>query len=357
MTTAPGEGADPRKVAGEGGSAAAPLVSVAIVTWNRRGDLERLLERLDAQTIAGQMEIVVIDNGSTDDTRAMLEARQGRIPIRATWLGRNVGPAVGRNVAINAARGEFVTFIDSDAYPEQSDVLERQVARLGEAGANLCGASCIIYDDAACEKVWLVGGNFTPLGHFDVVRSRSRAADVEAQWLSTCFATYPAALLREVGGFDPHYGYGIEDADLGMRVRAAAAGRTAAGAGARFWIDQDRAAVHLMNDAGRARDHRHFHAVFCYFERYRHYLILRHEGWGGVARRWWWLLRHRLHLWYAYRMPLTLYQRWLAYGWYPALNLVAAPWWRVLQRRDYLRQARIVAAGSPSAPPPRDTVR
>lgn len=62
-------------------------------------------------------EVVVVDDGSTDETRAAAnraDDKSGRLTV--LWLGRNVGPAAARNLAIAATSAPFITILDSDDY-------------------------------------------------------------------------------------------------------------------------------------------------------------------------------------------------------------------------------------------------
>jgi glycosyltransferase involved in cell wall biosynthesis len=98
-------------VVGESDHAAAP-VSVVIPTRNRRDLTLRAVGSALAQTRPPQ-EVIVVDDGSTDDTRASLEAAGDR-RVRVVTLDRPQGPAAARNAGIDATRGEYVAFLDSD---------------------------------------------------------------------------------------------------------------------------------------------------------------------------------------------------------------------------------------------------
>lgn len=98
-----------------------PFVSVIIPTYNREQILEKCLRALLDQTYpAGRCEIIVIDDGSTDGTRAMVErvsdehrARAGFSPITYRYR-KHTSISAARNEGINLARGELVIFLDSD---------------------------------------------------------------------------------------------------------------------------------------------------------------------------------------------------------------------------------------------------
>ena len=116
-----------------------PDVSVVIPTYNRAGLLPRAMDSALAQTY-DDLELVVVDDGSTDDTEAVV---RGYDDPRVRYVAHetNRGANVARNTGIEAAEGEYVAFLDSDDewLPRK---IERQVDRVGEStwvGA-YCGA-------------------------------------------------------------------------------------------------------------------------------------------------------------------------------------------------------------------------
>ena len=89
-------------------------VSVVIPTYNRPAMLLRVLDALEAQAGAPEFEIIVINDGSTDDTERVLSTRKG-ITFRTQT---NAGPGAARNHGVALARGKFVVFIGDDTVPE-----------------------------------------------------------------------------------------------------------------------------------------------------------------------------------------------------------------------------------------------
>src|SRR5687767_8549903 len=86
------------------------LVSVIIPTYNRGYIIKPTIESVLAQTY-GNFEIIVVDDGSTDDTRTVIE----QFGARVRYLYQpNAGLAAARNTGLGAARGEFIAFQDSD---------------------------------------------------------------------------------------------------------------------------------------------------------------------------------------------------------------------------------------------------
>jgi glycosyltransferase involved in cell wall biosynthesis len=96
----------------------APAVTVVVSSHSRAALLAGLLDVLEAQDHS-DFEVIVADNGSTDDTWAVLTARCARTPLRlrALRLAFHDGPAVPRNTCIAEARASLVAFTDDDCLP------------------------------------------------------------------------------------------------------------------------------------------------------------------------------------------------------------------------------------------------
>ena len=91
----------------------APLVSIIVLNFNGEHIIARCLDHLLAQTYQ-PIEILVVDNASTDRSREILEGYAGKIRLLAS--DRNHGCAGGRNVGLAAANGAIVAFMDNDGY-------------------------------------------------------------------------------------------------------------------------------------------------------------------------------------------------------------------------------------------------
>ena len=88
------------------------LVSVVIPTYNRCKELKRALESVLSQTHKN-LEVIVIDNNSTDNTNAMLESLNDQ-RIRLLKINNNGVIAASRNLGIQASKGKWIAFLDSD---------------------------------------------------------------------------------------------------------------------------------------------------------------------------------------------------------------------------------------------------
>ncbi|MDR2089687.1 MAG: glycosyltransferase [Clostridiales Family XIII bacterium] len=122
-----------------------PKISAAMLTYNREQLVGEAIESVLAQTFR-DFEFIIIDNGSGDRSGAIADeyaARDGRIRVIHRARG-NIGS--GRNAGLDAARGEYIAFVDDDDRCEP-DFLEflHALATDNEADVSICGAS-----DRAC---------------------------------------------------------------------------------------------------------------------------------------------------------------------------------------------------------------
>jgi len=167
-------------------------VSVIIPTYNRGSLLEEALESALCQTYKSY-EIIVADDGSTDDTLPRLERFGDRIQILT--LAHSGRPAVARNAAIASARGEYLAFLDSDdrwaptKLQSQISVLERDSALV------MCYTDAEFFD----EKGRVLGKQSENL--------RLRKGRVFKHLLLVNFVPFSSVVARksavlEVGGFE-----------------------------------------------------------------------------------------------------------------------------------------------------------
>ncbi len=139
-----------------------PVVSVIIPTFNRRVLLERAVQSVLAQTFE-YFELLIVDDGSTDDTRLFLERLRRRDPrVRFLVHEKNRGGSAARNTGIRAARGAYLAFLDSDDtwHPQK---LERQVDVLRDAPANvglIFSGHRLIDKEGTVMQTWAVDPEF-----------------------------------------------------------------------------------------------------------------------------------------------------------------------------------------------------
>src|SRR5512143_290483 len=126
-----------------------PLVSVVIPWYNAARFSEGTLRSVLAQTHR-ELEVIVVDDASTDDSAALVERVAGSDPrVKLLRRTRNAGtPGAPRNEGVAAARGEWIAFLDADDlwHPRK---LELQLRALREHGAQMCSTSMVDFRDEA----------------------------------------------------------------------------------------------------------------------------------------------------------------------------------------------------------------
>lgn len=286
-----------------------PDVSVVIVTYQRRKDLALAMESMAAQR-GVSIELVIVDNGSTDGTAEYVRS-WGKLPTILHCAQRNLGASVGRNVGIRLARAPYIVFMDSDAVALDDDLVRRLLDAVQEEPQAAATAPAI-YEDAERKHIWFMAGYPDKGGYHDFHRSRSEWRD--PHYISTCFSVWRREVLEELGGFDPAYPYIFEDLDLCARARDR---------GWKFVVLPDAAVQHRLSTEGRVRPADGY-AHRLYTERVMNRFYVLRLGAKGFLRRWrWWLTpegRECRRIAYI-DFPLTLRQRFILFWWIPALTL------------------------------------
>ncbi|HET6908285.1 MAG TPA: glycosyltransferase [Mycobacteriales bacterium] len=189
----------------------APAVAVCVSTRNRAALLRRLLDELERQTLATDaFEVVVVDDGSTDETPKVLDEAAGRGVLRLRALRHPIsrGPAAGRNAAWRAASAPVIAFTDDDCVPAER-WLERGLATMGAQQRVVVGRV-----DPNPEQ----SDNAGPFAHTWVIRS------AQARSFATANVLFRRDDLLALDGFDERYrNPACEDTDLGLRAEEAGA--------------------------------------------------------------------------------------------------------------------------------------
>ncbi|MEI6614967.1 MAG: glycosyltransferase family A protein [Cyanobium sp. ELA507] len=187
------------------------FLSVVIPTYNRLPILRQCLEALERQELAApieRFEVVLVDDGSTDDTVAWLEANAASLPHLRLIRQDHGGPAEGRNNGVEQAKGDVVVFIDSDlvVLPDflvcHARALEQ---RWRHRGNRLCFTYGAVVNTARFE-------NPTSEPH--------KLGDVSFAYFATGNVAIDKQVLEQAGLFDTAFRlYGWEDLELGERLR------------------------------------------------------------------------------------------------------------------------------------------
>ncbi|MCG6908815.1 MAG: glycosyltransferase [Deltaproteobacteria bacterium] len=182
-----------------------PLVSVIIPTYNRGWILREAVESVLAQDY-GALELIVVNDGSTDDTAVILETYEGIVVVHQARRG----VSAARNRGVERARGQLIAFLDSDDLwlPEKLSV---QTAFFRDhPETEVCQT----------QETWIRNGRRVNAGK----RHQKPSGMFFARSLELCLVSPSAVMLkkgffRRMGGFDEGLP-ACEDYDLWLRINA-----------------------------------------------------------------------------------------------------------------------------------------
>jgi GT2 family glycosyltransferase len=196
-----------------------PLISVIVVTRNRKEDLYRCLESV-AQQRYENIETIVVDNGSTDGTAGFVRERYPRCTLCISE--KNAGTSITRNAAIKLSSGEYIWFLDSDAYITDHRLGQVLVSLL-EKNPNI---GAVGGEGVVDTNHQIVGVKRQILERNGMLRSEF-LLDLKplefrlVECLPACNLFARRKALQEIGGFDPLFFFFLEDTDLTYRMRKA----------------------------------------------------------------------------------------------------------------------------------------
>jgi GT2 family glycosyltransferase len=197
-----------------------PRASVIIPSWNGARFLPACLDALRVQTLP-DIEVLLVDNGSTDDTAAVV----ARYPaVRVLRLTTNRGFAAAVNAGIRAARGEVIALLNNDTAADAGWLAALVAALAAAPEAGMATSKVLLFDrrdvlHTTGDTLDLAGspGN---RGVWEVDRGQWDAQR-DVFGASGAAAAYRRALLEDVGLFEESFGSYLEDVDLAWRARLA----------------------------------------------------------------------------------------------------------------------------------------
>jgi GT2 family glycosyltransferase len=197
------------------------MLSIIIVSFNARTDLERCLQSLHAAPPATPHEIVVVDNRSTDGSA---DAARGWRDVRVIENGANVGFARANNIGIRDSRGEYVLLLNSDTVVPPG-AIDRLVAELdARPDVAVVGPRLV---DANGRAELSFGRMIGPLNEWRQKRlaASGRVEQVTRQrrhpdWVSGACLLVRRADAEAVGLLDERYFMYTEDVDFCAAIRA-----------------------------------------------------------------------------------------------------------------------------------------
>lgn len=199
-----------------------PRVGVVILTWNARAHTQVCLDSLFGETTWAEMDVVVVDNGSTDGT---LEDLRSRDKITLIENGENLGYAKGCNIGLAALDDSTdVIFLNNDIRITDSEWIGKlrdlaySASEIGIVGCRLIDTEGRInHAGAFMRPVEMIGENIG--GMEDAIGQYQENREVEAVMGAVMYVK--RSLLDLVGAFDEEYFSYYEDTDLCYRAREA----------------------------------------------------------------------------------------------------------------------------------------
>ncbi|MGY5318325.1 glycosyltransferase family 2 protein [Neomicrococcus lactis] len=195
-----------------------PIVSVVIPCFNAERTLAEQLEALNSQKDAPKFEVLVVDNGSTDKSRAIVQdyAKHASVPVRVIEARYYQGASYARNVGIVHSSAERIMFCDAD------DVVSQWWVSHG----NRCFEYAPVWNGAA---ILLTDSQFE--GSIKEIRTEFGDSPIFEEPVEAEASAFPVlmggnfgatkSVLQEVQGFDQSFFGAGEDNDLGFRLRKA----------------------------------------------------------------------------------------------------------------------------------------
>ena len=207
-----------------------PSVSAIVPTHNGRQQLQMLLRGLSGQTDYPDLEVIVVDNASSDGTLEWVQAQAFPFALIVIRNPRNFSFSAAVNVGAARARGELLLFLNDDVEPIERGWLARLVTTFERPGTAISGAVLVdperrshtgrpvaVQHDGIAFA--LDGGVLRPLllglgSDPSAVIERDR----EVAAVAAACAMVRKREFEAVGGFDERFRYGCEDIDLCLRL-------------------------------------------------------------------------------------------------------------------------------------------
>ena len=255
-------------------------LSVIVPCWNAARTIEDVFRGLLGQTWPDEWEVILADNGSTDDLRQVVDRYKGQLPgLRIVDASARRGASYARNVGVKAATGEGLLFCDADDVPGSGWAVAMESA-LGK------------YDFVACRL------DFEQLNPPPIRTTREDTQATALQWFR--FLPFPHAgagtlgitrvLHEAVGGFDESIPI-CEDVDYCMRIQQQGKQLT--------FVPEAVLHCRLRGSAGGS---------YAQASRYAEYEVCLYKRYGMRSSPEWWRWRQYAYAWkfFLARMPELL---------------------------------------------------
>ncbi len=186
--------------------------SVVIPTYNRLPILQKCLLALENQQfdpdLITEHEIVVVDDGSTDETISWLTSEKAHLPHVKLFTQNHKGAAAARNLGVEKAKGDWIIFIDSDLIVTRS-FLQAHSQALDSAQKS-----------TNSDRIFTYGAVINTCNFDDPTSEPYKITDFSAAYFATGNVAIAKKWLLSAGLFDTMFSqYGWEDLELGVRLK------------------------------------------------------------------------------------------------------------------------------------------
>jgi GT2 family glycosyltransferase len=203
-----------------------PKLCTIVVNWNRASDTIECLRSLRQGGVESN-HVIVIDNGSTDDSVARIASECPEAEMHQ--MHGNLGYAKGANAGSKLAlerHPDFIFFLNNDAV-----IAEQSLSKLIEAlqrnpDCGLAGPKILYYDN---DNIWFAGGSYNRFLGYSKHPGMDGPDDGGGTegpvgFITGCALLVRRELIERIGGFDEDFNMYAEDIEFGFRARAAGAG-------------------------------------------------------------------------------------------------------------------------------------
>ncbi|MEK6645093.1 MAG: glycosyltransferase family 2 protein [Candidatus Firestonebacteria bacterium] len=195
------------------------MISVVVVNANGREIIEECLNSLLNQSLNENVEIIVVDNGSTDLSSEYISEKFPEIKL--IKFTEKIGFAKANNEALKVAQGEFIALLNNDAVADKYwlENLHKTIQKY--PGVASCTSKILFYNRK--NIIDTAGDNFSIFG-YGKKRGHNKNKDnynklEEVLSASGCASIYRKQILEEVGFFDEDFFGYYEDIDLSLRLQ------------------------------------------------------------------------------------------------------------------------------------------
>ena len=205
-----------------------PVVTVVVVNWNRRELLRNCLLSLEAQRgIPGRFDVVLVDNGSQDQSVEMAEREFGdssAFRLQLIENSRNLGFCEANNQGFAVARSRYIALLNNDAEAEADWLAALCSALEAHPTAGMAASKILVWEDP---------NRIDKVGHLIYLDGQNRGRGTgeldegqydepgETLWPDGCACLYRREMIEAIGGFDEDFFAYADDAELGLRARIA----------------------------------------------------------------------------------------------------------------------------------------